>query len=80
MRIARGLLPLLELANLRATPLLARTVDRKLANFARDVGANLSSVVQRTDTLVDGHQKELASFLASRPKHSQIRQLGEALS
>jgi 7-cyano-7-deazaguanine synthase in queuosine biosynthesis len=79
-RVAQGLFPLLELANLRATPLLARTAQRKLANFARDVGATPDLIVRHTNTLVDTHRRELVNFIASCPKDSLVRELGEALS
>jgi hypothetical protein len=57
-----------------------RTAERKLANFAREMGVNPNLILERTNALVDAHRQELSTFIASWPKHSLIRQLGEALS
>ena len=90
-RIAQGLLPLVEFAQLRSTPLMARTTDRQIARFAREVQADLKglfphnmrvdykTMTRRTDDVINTHRHELSDFLSSRPSGSQIRQLGGAL-
>lgn len=79
-RIAQGLLPLIDLAQVRATPLLARTTERRLTAFARRVGKDPGEVSRRTDTLLAMHREELTNFLARQPNGSLVRELGEALS
>jgi hypothetical protein len=79
-RIAKGLLPLIELARLRAIPLLARTAKRKIESFARDMEVDPIIMMKNTDALVQNHREELSHFIASRHQHSLVRQLGEALS
>jgi len=78
-RIAQGLLPLVELAKLKDTPLLTRTAERQVANFARDFHLDPQEVSQKVDRLIEVHGRELRSFVKSRPANSIIREFGEAL-
>jgi hypothetical protein len=79
-RIAQGLLPLIELARLRATPLLARTADRKIAAFARILQVDPQVTMRSTNALVEAHGQELSNFIKSRSPNSLVRQLAEAIS
>jgi hypothetical protein len=79
-RVAQGLLPLIEFAELLATPLLARTAERKIESFARDMEVDPIVTMNNTNALVQTHREELSNFIASRPPDSLVRQLGEALS
>jgi 7-cyano-7-deazaguanine synthase in queuosine biosynthesis len=78
-RIAQGLLPLVELAKLKETPLLARTAERQVANFARDFHLDPQEVSKKVDRLIEAHGRELRAFVNRRPANSIIREFGEAL-
>jgi len=90
-RIAQGLLPLVEFAQVRATPLTSRTTDRLIVHLSRlvaddpnhryphNVRLKLEEMGRRTNRLSEIHKDELTSFLSQRPKSSLLRQMGEAL-
>jgi len=78
-RISQGLLPLVELAILKQTPLLAKTANRQIEHLATELHLNSIDVSQRVDRLVEVHRRELRSFIDSRPTNSIIREFGEAL-
>jgi 7-cyano-7-deazaguanine synthase in queuosine biosynthesis len=90
-RVAQGLLPLIEFAQVRATPVLSRTTDLQIARFSRvvadDANARFSTNVRlgcdemrkRTNSLVETHRSELAKFLSRQSESSLLRQVGEVL-
>ena len=90
-RVAEGLLPLIEFAQLKSVPLLAKTADRQIARFAttvqadtndlfpRNVQLQYEAMAKRTVDVVNCHRHELVNYLSRRPSGSLIRQLGTVL-
>jgi hypothetical protein len=90
-RIAQGLLPLIEFAQIGATPITARTTDRLIGHFSRLVNENTSQqythnvrvksdeMKRLTIELAETHKRELVTFLSQCLETSLLRQMGEAL-
>jgi 7-cyano-7-deazaguanine synthase in queuosine biosynthesis len=78
-RAAQGLMPLVELATLRDTPLLSRVADRYIELISPEVGWDNNEAKSRIGSLIKNHRNELKAFLLERPKRSLLRRLGEAL-
>lgn len=79
-RVAQGLLPLIEFAEVHATPIHVKIAERKISSFSQQMGVPVNAIKSNMDKLVDVHRQELGAFILSRPTNSLIRRIGEALS
>jgi hypothetical protein len=77
--VAQGLMPLIELACVRGTPLLSRVVDRQIETIAEKLNLDRSDVEKRVNGLIQTHREELRNFVSQRPTRSLLRRFGEAL-
>lgn len=77
-RAAQGLMPLIEFARLKQSPLDVDVVGREIKSLAESLDMSLVEANQRLDQLVALHRIELQTFLHVRPDRSILRQIGKA--
>lgn len=77
-RAAQGLMPLIEFACIRQSPIGDDVIGREIRGLAEHLNMSLTDAYQRLDNLVALHRAELQSFLRERPARSILRQIGEA--
>jgi len=78
-RVAQGLMPLIELACARATPLLTRVIDRQIKIISDELNLDTIDVEKRVNRLLQTHRDELRTFVFQLPTRSLLRKFGEAL-
>jgi 7-cyano-7-deazaguanine synthase in queuosine biosynthesis len=74
-KIAQGLFPLIELANVDSSNF---SVEKKIREYAGMTKHSLDQYVSLTKALLDSHSQELEQFLKSLDARSPIRVFGEA--
>jgi 7-cyano-7-deazaguanine synthase in queuosine biosynthesis len=79
-RATQGILPLVELARVRSSPIFSKAFELQTRRLAHALNESVDVTFANATKLVDTHRAELEAFLRSLPNNSAIRELGEALS